>query len=98
MSSPSRNPSIGRSIIAAAVIATCGYVYVEAGLPGMNHAQALAPSASAAVLPVSTAPLMVPGASAMDFSSIVKTYGPAVVNITVTGVRGEADGEAGAQL
>jgi len=93
-----RSPSIGRSIIAAAVIATCGYVYVEAGLPGMNHAQALAPGASASALaPVSSAPLMVPGASAMDFSSIVKTYGPAVVNITVTGVRGEADGETGAR-
>ena len=84
-----RSQSLSRSIIAAAVIATCGYVYVEAGLPGMTHAQAVATATPAA-------PLMVPGASAMDFSSIVKTYGPAVVNITVTGMRGGADSESGA--
>lgn len=81
--------SLSRSIIAAAVIATTGYVYVEAGLPGMNRAQAIVPTASAA-------PLMVPGAQAMDFSSIVKTYGPAVVNITVTAQRGQGDDDSGA--
>ncbi|MDB5804136.1 MAG: peptidase [Betaproteobacteria bacterium] len=81
--------SLSRSIIAAAVIATTGYVYVEAGLPGMTRAQAIVPTASAA-------PLMVPGAQAMDFSSIVKAYGPAVVNITVTGVRDGSDGDNGA--
>jgi serine protease Do len=79
--------TLPRSILAAAVIATTGYVYVEAGLPGLNRAEAVVPTASAA-------PLMVPGAQAMDFSSIVKSYGPAVVNITVTGMRdeGEKDG------
>jgi serine protease Do len=86
--------SLSRSILAAAVIATTGYVYVEAGLPGMTHAQAISPTASA--------PLMVPGASAMDFSSIVKTYGPAVVNITVTARRDEKEAAsrsgAGAQM
>ncbi|HEY4375376.1 MAG TPA: DegQ family serine endoprotease [Burkholderiales bacterium] len=83
-----RTNSLSRSIIAAAVIATTGYVYVEAGLPGMNRAQAIVPTASAA-------PLMVPGAQAMDFSSIVKTYGPAVVNITVTATH-KSDGDSGA--
>ena len=81
--------SLSRSIIAAAVIATTGYVYVEAGLPGMTRAQAIVPSASAA-------PLMVPGAQAMDFSSIVKAYGPAVVNITVTGMHEDGDADTGA--
>jgi len=76
--------TLPRSILAAAVIATTGYVYVEAGLPGLNRAEAVVPTASAA-------PLMVPGAQAMDFSSIVKTYGPAVVNITVTGMRDEGE-------
>ena len=89
MRTQSRTQSLSRSIIAAAVIATTGYVYVEAGLPGMQRAQAIVPTASAA-------PLMVPGAQAMDFSSIVKTYGPAVVNITVTGVRDQSSGESGA--
>jgi serine protease Do len=77
--------SFSRSIIAAAVIATGGYVYVEAGMPGIPHAEALSP-----------APLMVPGANAMDFSSIVKAYGPAVVNITVTGMKqDDDDGDGG---
>ena len=39
--------SLSRSILAAAVIATTGYVYVEAGLPGMTHAQAVSPTAVA---------------------------------------------------
>jgi serine protease Do len=79
--------TLPKSILAAAVIATTGYVYVEAGLPGLNPAQAVVPTATAA-------PLMVPGAQAMDFSSIVRSYGPAVVNITVTGMRGESDENA----
>ena len=79
-----RSKSLSRSILAAAVIATTGYVYVEAGLPGLRQASA--------VTPVASAPLMVPGAQAMDFSSIVKTYGPAVVNVTVTGMRDEEQG------
>ena len=85
--------TLSRSIIAAAVIATSGYVYVQAGLPGMSPAQAV-------VTPTASAPLMVPGASAMDFSSIVKTYGPAVVNVTVTAKRDEKQGagRGGAQL
>lgn len=80
--------TLPKSILAAAVIATTGYVYVEAGLPGLNPAQAVVPTATAA-------PLMVPGAQAMDFSSIVRTYGPAVVNVTVTGMRGESEDNPG---
>jgi serine protease Do len=85
-----RTNSFTRSLIAAAVIATCGSLYVGAGLPGMQHALAVSPAPVAA-------PMAVPGAGAMDFSSIVKAYGPAVVNITVSGMKRSDDDDGNAR-
>src|SRR4051794_21814000 len=85
--------NFARSAIAAAVIATFAGAYAHYGvhydLSGMSNADAAvtAPSANVAPPTTTTPALTVPlgGKSATDFSGIVERYGPAVVNISVTG-------------
>ncbi|MFN3750640.1 MAG: DegQ family serine endoprotease [Thiobacillus sp.] len=59
-----------------------------------SHAHATAPAANAPQA-VAAAPLA-PIAGATDFTSIVERYGPAVVNISVTGAASDNDGDDGA--
>jgi serine protease Do len=76
-----------RNIIAASIvaIAAAGYVHFEA--PGITLAHAtvplLAPAPTPAAAPIATVPAGI--APVADFSAIVARYGPAVVNISVTG-------------
>jgi len=76
--------TITRSIISVAVLAGLvgGYSYV--GPAGLSIANAASPAtASSPMAPVNAAPMPISGA--IDFSGIVERYGPAVVNISVTG-------------
>ncbi len=91
-----------RSIIAASIVAVLAGGYIHFDMPGMRYAHAAVPvlaPASAAVgvavaapasvgAPVSVAPIA-------DFSSIVARYGPAVVNISVTGEATPTANESG---
>ena len=74
-----------RSMIAVAVAAALVGVYAETGVPGLSQARAAAaaaPNAAIAAVP----PFAAPSQSGFpDFASIVRAYGPAVVNIAVTG-------------
>jgi len=74
-----------RTAIAIAVLAAMGGGYVMAGEPGFTHAPAMtdgspqqSSDAVAAIRPLAMSPVQ-------DFSGIVQRYGPAVVNISVTG-------------
>ena len=74
-----------RSMIAVAVAAALVGVYAETGVPGLSQARAAAaaaPNAAIAAVPPFAAPSQ---AGFPDFASIVRAYGPAVVNIAVTG-------------
>ena len=74
-----------RSSIAAAVLAALagGYAVHAQGLPPLLGAKTV--PAAVATAPASTVPAALPIASATDFSGIVDRFGPAVVNISVTG-------------
>jgi serine protease Do len=70
---------------AAFVIAAMGLVaagYAAAGRPLTWHADASGPKASPTAAPAVAATMSLP-----DFSAIVKQYGPAVVNISTSGVK-----------
>ena len=79
--------SFKRSAIAVAVAAALAGVYVQSGMPGLSHARATAGDVVSAAAP--PAPPRSPAAQSPagfpDFASIVRAYGPAVVNIAVTG-------------
>ena len=78
--------TLSRGIIAASIVAALAGGYAHSGMPGLAQARAAAPllttPPAAAVanpaVPASVAPVA-------DFSAIVARYGPAVVNISVTG-------------
>lgn len=82
MSTPTR-PRIQRSVaIAATALVTAG---AGLGLHALVHAQH-APAVTAAVAaPAAAAPVQMTGVP--DFSQITRRYGPAVVNISVSGTR-----------
>ena len=73
--------SFKSSLLAIAVAAALGAGYAGSQAPVMSQAQA-APAASPALAP--RMPGMTPSAYP-DFASIVRAYGPAVVNIAVSG-------------
>jgi serine protease Do len=82
--------SFTRGAIAASVAAVFAAGYISFGLPIVGHAQAAgsnsekAPPAATAQ-PVPATPTAASAVGVADFSPIVDRYGPAVVNITVTG-------------
>ncbi|MEF8707709.1 MAG: DegQ family serine endoprotease [Candidatus Accumulibacter propinquus] len=69
-----------RTLLAASLIIALGAGYAKFGGPAISPAEALA-------APVSAAPAALPrpGVTLPDFSAIVDSTGPAVVNISVTG-------------
>ncbi len=73
--------SFKRSLLAIAVAAALGAGYAGSQAPVMSQAQA-APAVSSALVP--SMPVVTPSAYP-DFASIVRSYGPAVVNIAVSG-------------
>lgn len=78
-----------RSIITASVLAVMAGSYAHFEMPGLRQAHA-AVSAPAAVTSPAATPYTAPAAApnvmpVADFSGIVARYGPAVVNISVTG-------------
>ena len=72
-----------RSVISAAVLAALVGGYSHFAPAGISQAQAAVSTRTAAMPPVGAAPLAVAGIT--DFSAIVERYGPAVVNVSVTG-------------
>ena len=98
-------PMFARTAIAAALVAALGAGYALAEAPLIRHALASAPAAAAPALSgaAASAPAQAAGAqslagqaSAPDFAGIVERYGPAVVNITVTGAAHHAVDRDGA--
>ncbi len=73
--------TLKRSLLAIAVAAALGAGYAGSQAPVISQAQA-APAVSAALAP--SMPAVTPSAYP-DFASIVRNYGPAVVNIAVSG-------------
>jgi serine protease Do len=69
-----------RSLLAASLIIALGAGYAKFGGPAISPAEALAAPVSA-----TPAALPRPGVTLPDFSAIVDSSGPAVVNISVTG-------------
>ncbi|TRZ55410.1 MAG: DegQ family serine endoprotease [Rhodocyclaceae bacterium] len=76
--------TILRSAIGVAVLAALAGGYSHFGVSALNHASAAVLDATTSTAaPISAAPMATSGS--IDFSSIVERYGPAVVNISVTG-------------
>lgn len=77
-----------RSIIAASIVAALAGGYAHFELPGMASAHAALPALTTATPAAASGPASV--APVTDFSTIVARYGPAVVNISVTGEAAQA--------
>ena len=70
-----------RSVLAVAIAAALGAGYAGRNQPILSHADAAVPTAAQAMpAPVAASQMAYP-----DFASIVRAYGPAVVNIQVSG-------------
>ena len=75
-----------RSMIAVAVAAALAGVYAQTGMPGLSQARAAAAAVAPGAAIAPAAPFVAPSQAGFpDFASIVRAYGPAVVNIAVTG-------------
>lgn len=79
-----------RSLVIAATLVVIGM-----GALQWRHAAHAAPMSGALAAPVAAAPL--PPVTAPDFTGLVKRYGPAVVNVSVSGMREAADEDSAAQ-
>jgi serine protease Do len=75
---------LARSVIAASVLAALAGGFAHFGAPGLAHAEtAMTPPPAVTAPSAGAVPLG--GKSATDFSGIVDRFGPAVVNVSVTG-------------
>jgi serine protease Do len=89
MSTVSLSPArLTVALLAAGVIGGAGATFIVS-----NHAGAAMPAATAPVTTAATATAGAPVTGAPDFSVITERHGPAVVNITVTGMRSASNDE-----